>query len=571
MAGFLSYGAGKALSYQHDFGKDIDRLYQREAYRAQVEAEKERKASFYASMMKEQTAATPLNQQKLSMFYEGVAKEVADFAMNNPGWESDVMKSQKMYSIMDKYINNDIIREDQQVQQEWEKTKQAVNQGQITQSEYNTLAEQYENYKENGGDPYVFLNPKRQTVNEIIEETSKILKADQRTETDQRTGKISRISEVSDENYDLTTTAILADPDKKIVFEREYNAIDEKFRTGMYSTLFDYTLARIKAAKEESTEDIGYDQKYLINYKEGLDRQTAVQSARPSTFQTNVRLPLAEGRTVPAHPANYTLTPWAREGGEINMSGQGKIFKTYDKDGVPVDVNFKGTMRAMDGGPELFTKGGITYAKVPVIYTFNPSLETDEIVDKPTDTQQEKLSKKERRERAARAADINYKAMSDKLKELGWEEYSLPAESNVNPLSGNVSKSATFKGTVIVQADVSGASRMAYDTKFGMGDKELVQNQLSYNDNYALYEAAEQGDLVTISSLIGGNIGRRAIQSKGAQMGIDLSEAQWEPFDKSEDPSHNFYRAIVTDKNGKEKHLIYDNSKRTVIDFDPPK
>ena len=574
MAGFLSYGAGKALSYQHDFGKDIDRLYQREAYRAQVEAEKERKASFYASMTKEQTAATPLNQQKLSMFYEGVAKEVADFAMNNPGWESDVMKSQKMYSIMDKYINNDIIREDQQVQQEWEKTKQAVNQKQITQSEYNALAEQYESYKENGGDPYVFLNPKRQTVNEIIEETSKILEADDRTYTNPQTGKITRVSRVPDKDVELTTHAIIADPDKRAAFEKEYNAVDEKIRTAMYPTIYDYTKARILSAEPEASLDVGYDDIYKMQLKNSLDQG----NTRPSVFQTNVRLPLAMGQNVPANPANYALTPFAKEDGEINMSGQGKQFKTYDKNGIPVDVNFKGTMKAMKGGPELFTVGNIAYARVPVIYSFSPDLKTEDIKEKPTDTQEEKLSKKERREKADREAKIEYLDMSEKLKGLGWQEYSVPSDNVTNPLSSDVSKSATFKGTIIVQCDVSGGSRMAYDRQAGMSIEEFGRNQEAYNDDYALYEAAMQGDVTTISSMMNGPMGRRAVKSKAAEltdklgMPVNLDNSVWEPFDTKEDPDHNYFFTTIKDANDNEiKHLIYDKRTRSIADFDPPK
>ena len=562
MAGFLSYGAGKALSYQHDFGKDIDRLYQREAYKAQVEAEKERKASFYASMMKEQTAATPLNQNKLSMFYEGVAKEVADFAMNNPGWESDVMKSQKMYSIMDKYINNDIIREDQQVQQEWEKTKQAVNEGKITKSEYNALAEQYENYKENGGDAYVFLNPKRQSLSEIIKEGSEILDTDEGTYTDPKTYKTYRISKLDDNALNSTVWSMLADPDKRMVIEREYNAIDDPQFKQLNPNVFEFMKAKMRGAEKEASLETGYDDLYKLQVNNAIQNR----DGRSSLFQSNVRLRLMNGERVPAHPANYSLTRWTKEGGEINATGKGIQLKTYDSEGNIIDMNFKGTLKSMIGGPELFSKGGIYYADVPVTYSFSPELYSDTIKEKPEDSVEEKGRKRREREKVDQNNKINYQKMSERLKDLGWQEYSVPSAAGGVTFGEDI-KSVVWKGTVIDECDVSGNSRMAYDEAMGMSQKEMGQNQLSYDDKFALFEAASQKDDNTVNYLIKNKVGRSAIKSKGMDMRLNFDNLDWEAFDESEDPDHSKFRAITKDKDGNDLHLVYDSRYNSVVDY----
>ena len=63
-------GLAKGLAVKHDFGADIQRLYQREDLRSQIQVEKERKAKLYGGMLEQGHVQGKYNTGRLEEDYK---------------------------------------------------------------------------------------------------------------------------------------------------------------------------------------------------------------------------------------------------------------------------------------------------------------------------------------------------------------------------------------------------------------------------------------------------------------------------------------------------------------------
>jgi hypothetical protein len=291
--------------------------------------------------------------------------------------------------------------------------------------------------------------------------------------------------------------------------------------------------------------------------------------------QQNVMLPLSRNQTVAAHPANLALSEFHQPGGEINTSGNGRVFKVNDANGKISDINLKGTLTALDGGGEIFSSGGVSFMKVPVAYAFTPDLKSEyDIV--PTDSVEEKERKRRKKQEKDLKGEADKMKMDAKLKELGWTNYGSTTPGISDVMGGTKTNASIYHGTIIVPVDMSEASRMSYDKAFGLTNENLMKNAAAYNDDYTLINASVNNDISTVSSLINNKYGRATIESKAADLSeklhkkINFSNLAWEPF--ADDPSK--FRAKYTEKNAAGDDvpvwdLIYDLDNDEVTNLSP--
>jgi hypothetical protein len=173
----LGLGVTKGASFVNDWNKDIDRLYQREEYAANVRYQKEQKTRFFAEQIKRGHGSNPRVESELNDYYKGLNSELANFVTENPNFETDVNAMQKFLDISDRYINNGILQQDVQVKQEFDKLRQAVSEGKITETKYHEEMARYNEYIDpiRKGDPYVFTNFKEINGSDYLTNLSKTL------------------------------------------------------------------------------------------------------------------------------------------------------------------------------------------------------------------------------------------------------------------------------------------------------------------------------------------------------------------------------------------------------------
>ena len=228
MAGFLDYGTGKGLAVAHDWGKDTQNLFQTEALKARAEQEKEQKTEYFAKQLQEGKAVAPVNVQKLQEFYTGLNKDMADFVIKNPNFETDVTKMTEFHNLSDKYLNNNIIREDQQVQGEFSKLKSAIGNGKLRPDEQFAEMQKYNDYKDGKTkDPYIFAEPVRADIEKTIAEINKNLPTSTYT-VHNKDGSENQVREVKfnpGENWDTVAEQRMAgDPEIKWQIETGYKS-----------------------------------------------------------------------------------------------------------------------------------------------------------------------------------------------------------------------------------------------------------------------------------------------------------------------------------------------------------
>ena len=359
--GFLSYGAGKGLSIKHDFQKDIENLYQAEAYKAQIRTKKEQKARYYAGLMKEHPAVAPSMVRALDEFYKDLNNQVAEFAIENPNFETDVSKMQQFHGITDQYINNDFVRKDLQSQEQFDLLKAALNNGDIDpeSEEYIENMERYTDWMENGGDGYVFTNPEQLDYNEMTIEANENIQPDV---TIDDTGK--RIVEVSETPYTRIVAYArneLKVPEKRRAIEKAYKLVKE---SGFYKNILDFRAREIAPGEEKKENHTGWNLAYKTMLDISKQRQDKIDMTYPYFVQDLAGL--QPGSEIKGFDALKTLTEFG-EKGRIDFGGQGREVFVDDPDnpGKVKAVKLMGQLVAV-GTPVMKTMFGEAFVKVNV-------------------------------------------------------------------------------------------------------------------------------------------------------------------------------------------------------------
>jgi hypothetical protein len=526
--GFLSYGSAKALSTTHDYQKDIDRLYQREAYAQQVRAEKEKKSMFYASLMKEQTAAAPVNTQKLETLYEGLHKDVANYAVDNPDWETNPMKVQKMYGIMNQFIDNPVIREDQQVQQQWNATKEAFNKGDLKQDEYDNLAEKYHNYVQTGSsigdsskpDPYIFANPKRKDIIEILKERNDWLQPTISKVTDPVTGQMTKITKTPDENIHVAAVMGLTDPDTDFVISKMYSKIPPEDQ-GLYKSKTDYFEHLIKAGEIFGKEDAGYDQMKLMMAKNTLDKNTDLSNYH-RFYQNNVYEPLRSRGETSSDTANISFTEFGTKGQPLAMGGAGRNLKVYGKGNQVNEINVQGHVVSVGAG-RIINKSGVPWVETQVMISLGDDKPMTDASGNPVMrdmNEEEKARAKQKGVDSSKFQQVSQGLMANSLKENGFEIQKVtdPGMLANLGLEGATITSDVYVGTVLMPADFSEGNRIKYDLNYGTKEN-MSKGVETYNETLNVMEVLQSGNAPVASSMINSKVSKNLSVELGQSVG----------------------------------------------------
>jgi hypothetical protein len=549
--GFLSYGSAKAISQTHDFQKDIDRLYQREAYAQQIKAEKEKKAMFYASLMKEQTAAAPVNTRKLESLYEGLHKQVADFAINNPGWETDVTKVNEFQNLTSQFIDNPIIREDQQVQQQWNATKEAYGKGDLHQDEYEKLAEQYHNYTQGlDTNPYVFANPKRKDMPTILKEINDYLAPVTTEVTDQATGKKTKWGRTPDENIHLAAVMGLRDRDTDFVVSKIYDNLGETEK-GLYASKTDYFEHMIKYGEPMVKEDAGYDEMLMLQTKKMLDNKSDLQNYH-RFYQNQVYEPLRTRGETSADKANISFTEFGDLKQPLAMGPNGRNLKMYNSqnNNSIEDVNVKGNVVSTGAG-KIVLVGNVPWVQTQVMVSLDDNQQALDASGKPIETP---LSEEEKAKQLKKKGDSSKVDQTEKvLLAKSLADHGFTVQKVTDPgmmaslgLEGSTVTSDVYVGTILTPADFSEGNRMKYDGFYGATKENLAKGAPLYNEGIDITEVLQSGNAPVASSMINKNVSKNiSVQLKRNVGNLGWSQDEKDPYvwyseDKENDYKYDF-------------------------------
>lgn len=337
-------GISKGLSFSNDWNKDIDRLYQREEYAAGVRARKQQDAEWFADKLKKGHGSTPYVEGRLNEFYKEKTKIIADWAIANPGFRTDIGLMEKWNDMTGELLNNDILREDLQVKQNFEKLQTAVASKQITKAHYEREMEKYKAYAQadpsEQATPYVFENPLEIDPMKLIADAQAILRPVRSFETKGN-------KEITTEGIDPIKALNLAndqysDEDSKVVIDKLYsNALetDPNIKT-LFPTVQKYWASKIIAGDELRVIGENFNAEYLAGLRSGSkDKPVGLYFMRNEYDKIKN---LEDGQSVPG--TSYALALTAFGGREsINTSpNDGILVKSNNSDGyMPLDASIQ--------------------------------------------------------------------------------------------------------------------------------------------------------------------------------------------------------------------------------------
>lgn len=327
--GFLSYGAAKGLSHKHDFQGDIDRMYQREALDSQLQAQKEQKTKYYAELMKEHKPVAPSAVKELEGFYKDLNKRVSDFAIENPGFETDVTKMQEYLSMTDEYMNNDIVRKDIQSQEQFELLKQKFQSGEINKDQWEAEMDRYNDWRENGGDGYIYSGVKLPSYNDILQEGNAMLQPDTYI---QRTGEmVLNVSRTPQQAINARALSDLQDPNKIQVIQKQFESANEML-PNTYSSALDYHQKMLSMGESEKRAFASWDPSWKADQTAKNKAQQQMMESTPQ-YTNNIASQFHAGNSITGHKGMEAFTRWGKHGRPINLGNEGEEVQVPDGNG----------------------------------------------------------------------------------------------------------------------------------------------------------------------------------------------------------------------------------------------
>ena len=338
--GFLNYGSAKGLSTKHDFQKDIQNLYQAESYKAQIRAEKEQKTKYYASLMKEHTAVAPSMVRELEGKYKDLNKQIAEFAVKNPHFETDVNLMQEFNTITDQYLNNDSVRKDIQAQEQFEFLKAEYNKGDMEEDEFEIEMDRYTDWMENGGNGYVFQKPNLPIYTDILVASETALSPDVYPELDQETGRYTSISRTPIGRIRERAYADFSVPKTAKVITKAFNdnvLNNPKFKE-MYSSPLQWHVAVLNQNEAVKIVNTAFTPNSGRSASEQRAAEKLMRESFPH-FSINVGSSYSsDNGIVEGDKAIAAFTPWLEKNGIVNFGKNGPRIWRQDENGTYIEL-----------------------------------------------------------------------------------------------------------------------------------------------------------------------------------------------------------------------------------------
>jgi len=468
----LGLGATKGLAFTEDWKDDINRIYQNAEQNARMQKESEQKTQYYAGLMKQTQVNIPSVDARLTDYYKGVNNELADFAIANPHFETDINGMQKFINITDKYHNNPIIAEGQQAKGEFEKLRTAVADGKIEKFQADQEFARWDKYAKEGEDPYVFSNPKNITTSDYLEADVKNTNVTQRSVLDKNTGAMGLLSKVNPVDAYRAAVARCSDPNAAPKIEKEYNALiaaDPKLKS-LYTSKEDYWAKRIQAGhpdeyKFESWDPIIVKQRELAMKGEGdgdishwaTDFLTKAGSIQETSGPSGTNIPYG---SAPAQDIDLAMTKAGKAGESITINPSDKFLVASKKGGgiVPFGSTLSGKIisagRMVNFGGRLYIEGTMQ---------FNQGVET--INGKP---------------QPPNITDAT-------LKDYGAQSSGMISETSIPNISGGTKVSTGVPYTMTVYAPVimNKENAIRWEKEFLPGEKHM-ESAAPYLESHAM-------------------------------------------------------------------------------------
>jgi hypothetical protein len=392
-------GIKEGMSFVENWDNDINQLYQREEYKARINNEQEKKAEYYANLLKQGHVSSPYAESRLQEFYKGLNGKVADFAINNPNFTNDVTGMQKFNELTDQFLNNPIILEDQQVKHEFQKFQDAVVAGNISPDTYHENMERYNNYiNAKPGDnvsPYVFQNFKQQDFDKMTSEIAGTIKTDQFENVKQVGYDYYKTTDV-DKLYPVLLSRSMAavqDPEKAIAINNRYQAAissnpDLKNLKGFENSVTWYANYLQSALPIKNMEHAWSMSEWMSGQGEGANVDWFGVSKLPrilSLYNAIGQKKNADGsvaldsnqrpivgytdQEISADPEDIALTDFDKDK-RMSINGAAGVLVKNTKTGQLEPFSFAGTsvIAGCNSIDKIVSISGIPYAKVNVSY-----------------------------------------------------------------------------------------------------------------------------------------------------------------------------------------------------------
>jgi hypothetical protein len=249
MAKFDDFGTRSGLAYKHDWAQATNNMLRFEQYKNQQQLQREKKAQYYADRIKKGNASTKYNSSRLEKYYNNLNSELGKFMVDNPNWESDVMLVNEFNDITDKYLNNEILKEDLDVQQNLELIRQ--DRHNMSDDHFYSQMEQYDKYdaQEVGDDPLAESQTKFRYIPEakldFVAVASDVGKNNVRTITTKQTigdEEVTR-TKIDEKSLEMGVALIESDP----VRSKSLDAAWKSYKGNDYATKRDFAIASLRS------------------------------------------------------------------------------------------------------------------------------------------------------------------------------------------------------------------------------------------------------------------------------------------------------------------------------------
>lgn len=179
MAKFLTFGVARGLSVKNDYNADIERALRNEELLRQRRLEHEQKATFYAEKTKRGVPYSIRATKQLEPFYDELSKKIATKKLENPNWETDMDAKSEVFSLMDQFLNNTIIQQDQIARKNYEAFIADANSGVLSVNQIEQESNKWKEYNESDPGievlPYTYKRPPAFDVMKDIDDAVQLL------------------------------------------------------------------------------------------------------------------------------------------------------------------------------------------------------------------------------------------------------------------------------------------------------------------------------------------------------------------------------------------------------------
>lgn len=263
----LKLGFAQGISIENDWANDINRLSQNYYMVEQAKQMREQKIKQMAEDSRQGHGSNPYINGRLQTYYEQLNNELSSFIIDNPGFEEDLSLRKKYNDITGKFLNNDLLREDKLVAQEFQKL--VANQANMTELQFENEYNKYKAYINQNSDgsegisPYIYSNPKIITTNDVIAEGTKLLGTLTSTYLKQKDGERLWYRSKAPTTNDLNNVVngLMNNPEYEFAINRDFEKIN-KYRPGLYNSAHDYAVELLRSSKSRSYELLGGDKRF---------------------------------------------------------------------------------------------------------------------------------------------------------------------------------------------------------------------------------------------------------------------------------------------------------------------